>query len=127
MGLQFENLVVSNAHGLFALLSINTQEIVFASPYFQRPTKEKACCQIDFLIHDKFNTLYLCEVKFSKGPIGADVIQEVKEKISYLVRPKYFSIRPVLIHVNGVTDAVVESEFFAKIIDFAQFLELPVK
>ena len=52
-----------------------------------------------------------------------DVIQEVKEKISHLARPKYFSVRPVLIHVNGVTDAVEESEFFAKIIDFGQFLQ----
>lgn len=39
-----------------------------------------------------------------------------------LVIPKHFSIRPVLIHVNGVTEALAESDFFANMIDFGQFL-----
>jgi hypothetical protein len=37
--------------------------------------------------------------------------------------PKGFSIRPFLVHVNGVSDSVVESEFFSGIIDFGQFLD----
>lgn len=40
-----------------------------------------------------------------------------------IAKPKEFSIRPILIHVNGVTDAVIESEYFSDIIDFGQFLE----
>jgi hypothetical protein len=33
------------------------------------------------------------------------------------------SIRPVLIHVNGVTEDVHTSGFFAEIIDFGQLLK----
>lgn len=123
MGLQFENLVLNNFHRIHALLPLDPREIVYDNPYFQRPTEEHPGCQIDYLIQTRFNTLYVCEVKFSKEPIGASVIEEVKLKCKRLSRPKNYSIRPVLIHVNGVTDAVVESEFFAKIIDFGKFLD----
>jgi hypothetical protein len=76
----------------------------------------------DYLIQTKFNTLYICEIKFSKEPIGLSVVKEVQQKVDRIARPKGFSVRPVLIHVNGVTDAVLESDFFAKIIDFGQLL-----
>lgn len=74
------------------------------------------------MIQTRFQTLYICEIKFSKAPIGMSVIQELKSKIRALKYPKGFSCRPVLIHVNGVTDDVVESEFFDKIIDMTDAL-----
>ena len=122
MGNQFENLVLNNAKLLHNLLRIDPNEIIYDNPYFQRPTKKHAGCQIDYLIQTKFNTLYLCEIKFSKEPVPVSVIKEVEQKIGRLAKGKHFSIRPVLIHVNGVADAVVESDFFAHIIDFSQFL-----
>lgn len=122
MGYQFENLVLSNAHQLYELLCIDPQTLVNANPYYQRATEAKRGCQIDYLIQDKFNTLYLCEIKFSNKPIGLRVINAVQEKIKYFSRPKCFSVRPVLIHVNGVTDAVVKSAFFSNIINFSEFL-----
>jgi AAA+ ATPase superfamily predicted ATPase len=122
MGLSFETLVINNFKTLYDLLKINPSEIVHDNPYFQRETKTHRGCQIDYLIQTKFNTLYVCEIKFSKNPIGLSIVREVKEKIDRLVKAKSFSIRPVLIHVNGVTDEVIESEFFGDIIDFSLLL-----
>lgn len=122
MGYQFENLVLNNFHKIFSLLAIEPHEIVYENPYFQRPTLERSGCQIDYLIQTKFNTLYVCKIKFSKEPIGVSVIKEAKEKIERLSKPRNFSVRPILIHVNGVKDSVIESDFFAKIIGFDQFL-----
>ncbi len=122
MGIQFENLILNNATLLFPLIGLDPKEIVNDGPYFQRASKAHLGCQIDYLIHGKFNTLYVCEIKFSKTPIGVSVIQEVQQKIEDLARPKNFSFRPVLIHVNGVTDGVVESEFFSNIIDFGTLM-----
>jgi uncharacterized protein len=85
-------------------------------------TAKQPGCQIDYMIQTKFNTLYVCEVKFSKNPIGADVIKEVQQKIDRLKQPKGFSCRPVLIHVNGVTNDLVDNHYFAAIIDFSQLL-----
>lgn len=122
MGLQFENLVLNNRERLRELLQINPEEIVFDNPFFQTQTSTRKGCQIDYLIQLKFGTLYVCEIKFKQEPIDASVISEVQEKIAQLDRPKWYSCRPVLIHVNGVMDSVVESGFFSHIIDFSQFL-----
>ena len=122
MGLQFENLVINNFHRLFEVLNISPDEIIYDNPYFQRPAKENLGCQIDYMIQTKFNTLFVCEIKFSKEKIGGKVINEVMEKIKRLQTPKRFSFRPVLIHVNGVEDSVYESGFFAKIVDFSELL-----
>jgi hypothetical protein len=122
MGIQFENLVLNNFHRIYELLALNPSEVIYDNPYFQRPTKTHLGCQVDYLIQTKFNNLYICEIKFSKEPIGLTVVREVQQKMDRIAKPKNFSIRPVLIHVNGVTDAVIESDFFAKIIDFGQFL-----
>ncbi len=122
MGLQFENLVLNNFHKMYSLIGLNPSEVLYDNPYFQRATKTHPGCQVDYLIQTKFNTLYICEIKFSKGPIGASVIRSVRQKMERIAKPKNFSRCPILIHVNGVTDAVLESDFFAKIIDFGQFL-----
>lgn len=122
MGLQFENLVINNNLKIYKLLGINLEEIIDDNPYFQNQTKTHPGCQIDYLIQTMFNTLYICEIKFSREKIGHKVIAEVRKKIEALERPKNFTIRPVLIHVNGVADSVIESHFFAKIIDFSDLL-----
>lgn len=122
MGIQFENLVLNNFHSVYKLLNIDPNEVVYDNPYFQRSTKTQQGCQIDYMIQVKFNTLYMCEIKFSKERIGLSIVKEVQQKMDRLIKPKNFSIRPILIHVNGISDAVQESDFFAKIIDFSQFL-----
>lgn len=55
-------------------------------------------------------------------PLGIGVTQEVDNKIAKLNKPKHVSCRPVLIHVNGVSDSVVEKDYFYAIIDFTKFL-----
>ena len=75
------------------------------------------------MIQAKHNTLYICEIKFIKNPVGMDVIAKTQKKIDGLKHPKGFSCRPVLIHVNGVTDDVLDSDYFSAIIDVSGFLE----
>lgn len=123
MGLQFENLVLNNRHCIHQALRISPEDIVSDNPFFQNPTRKQRGCQIDYMIQTKFDTLYVCEVKFSKHPIGMEVINEMQQKIDRLKRPKGFSCRPVLIHVNGVSEDVKESDYFASIIDMSEFFD----
>ena len=123
MGFQFENLVVNNHHRIICLLGIRQEDVIFSNPFFQRKTHRQLGCQIDYLIQTKFSSVYVCEIKFSRFEIKPGVINEVKEKISKLKLPKHFSYRPVLIHVNGVREDVVDSGFFAEIIDFSNLLK----
>jgi hypothetical protein len=122
MGFQFENLVLGNRNSIIKLLGIRLEDILADNPYLQRKTKRKKGCQVDYLIQTKYNNLYLCEIKFSRHPIGSKVIEEVQEKIRRLKLPRGLAVMPVLIHVNGVHETVIESGFFYKIIDFGDLL-----
>ncbi len=123
MGFQFENLVLNNLKEVCSRLKIERQDIVMAGPFFQRPTKRQKGCQIDLLIQTSYRTLYLCEIKFVASEVKSKVIAEVEEKIKRLSVPIGYSVRPVLIHVNGISQTVKESEFFSQIIDFADFFK----
>ncbi len=121
-GLQFENLVLSNRQKILELLHIDPHHVVWDNPWFQEATKRYPGCQIDYLIQTKDCILYLCEIKFSQNPIGPAVIKQVEKKMNALLLPKGFSIRPVLIHVNGVSDQLRAQEFFSYTLDFSKLL-----
>ena len=122
MGLQVENLILSNRNEIQQELQINPNDIIADNPFFQRKTTKQLGCQIDYMIQTKHNVLYICEIKFSNKEIGAQVIDEVREKIQRIKLPRQFSYRPILIHVNGISDTIEESQYFSNIIDFSQFL-----
>ena len=120
IGLQFENLVINNGHLVCRKLGISPDDLRVANTYFQTPGARKQGCQIDYLIQTRFGSLYACEVKFRQGRIGMEVVEEMQNKLSKLKLPKGFSCRPVLIHVNGVTEELVDSGYFSRIIDFSE-------
>lgn len=122
MGFQFENLILKNREIIRDALNIAHEDVVSDNPFFQRPSTKQKGCQIDYLIQTKHQGLYVCEIKFSKHEVPFSIISEMKQKIDRLHRPKGFSCRPVLIHVNGVHEDVIESDYFAYIIDFSKFL-----
>lgn len=124
LGLQFENLVLNNRKQIQAQLGLDLNDIICDNPYIQRATTQQKGCQIDYMIQARFNTLYICEVKFSDSPIGVSVIEQIQENINRLKTPKHMSFRPVLIHVNGITKDVEHSPYFFRVIDFSRLLEV---
>lgn len=123
MGLQFENLVLSNRRLLWQHLKISPEDIVCDNPFFQKKTTRHEGCQIDYLIQTRHNTLYIFEIKFSKDEIKSNIIREMQKKMHSLTIPKHFSCRPILIHVNGVKDEVIDDGVFSDIIDFSEILK----
>lgn len=124
MGLQIENLVINNRKRILEVLGIPPEIVINEGPYFQRKTTRFPGCQIDYLIQTKLNELYVGEIKFSQNPLGANVIEENKLKLERFKRPKNFSVRPFLIHVNGVTEQVAESYYFNSIINLTTLLDM---
>lgn len=120
MGLQFENLVLNNRFFVWDKLNLKPEDILSENPYFQHKTKSQQGCQVDYLIQTRFNTLYVCEIKFTQGEVPSKVMTEMQDKIKKLKTPKGVSYRPVLIHVNGVCPEIKESGYFSDIIDFSQ-------
>lgn len=122
MGLQFENLVLNNAPFIWQQLNLTANDIVTHGAYFQNTTKLHPGCQIDYLIKTRHNTLFACEVKFSRAPIGLEILDAMQPKISALKLPKNYACWPVLIHVNGVSAPLLESDYFSRVIDFTKLL-----
>lgn len=121
MGLQFENLIIKNQQLICQSLGLNPLEIIADGPYYQTKTARTQGCQIDYLIQTKHNTLYVCEIKFSRQILGVDLTQQVREKINRMSLPRHFAVLPVLICAGDVSDAVKEEGYFCQIIDVREF------
>lgn len=63
----------------------------------------------------------MSEIKFHQEPIGLEILKEMRQKLKAL--PRGHSIRPVLIHVNGVKPEIKQENSFSHIIDFGSFLK----
>ncbi len=122
MGLQFENLILKNRFKIYEKLHLKPEHVLADNPFFQRKTTAQPGCQIDYLIQTRFNTLFACEIKSSRHEIKTEVIQEMQAKLNRLVLPKNHACFPVLIHINGVSDEVIDQNYFAELIDFSEFL-----
>ncbi len=123
MGYQFENLMLNNRKYIYESLGLDPISIVQDDPYFQTATTKRKGCQIDYLIQTKYKTLYVCDFKFSKNEIDVSVIAEMKEKISRLKPPYGYACIPVLIHINGVNQKILDAEYFGAIIDATEYLD----
>ena len=122
LSLQFETLVINNVQCLYPLLNLARGEVLRAGPFFQRKSTRYKGCQIDLLIQTHHRVLYLVEIKFSQNCIGTTVQREVQEKMNRIHLPRGFSVKPVLVHVNGVADSLYTDRFFSHIIDFSDLL-----
>ena len=116
MGLQFENMVLSNKQKIFSLLGLDRRDVINSGSFFQTKTSTRLGCQIDLLIQSRFNSLYLCEVKNKNKEVGLDVVAEVEKKIQALARTRSFSLRPVLISAGEVSSELRARRFFDKIV-----------
>ena len=119
LGFQLENLLLKNRSLLYQALRIHAQDIAMDNPYYQKASGRKKGCQIDYLIQMQSNTLFVCEVKMRRRELGLEVIDAMKAKIGALSLPKGFGISPVLLHLGPISDALLSSRYFYRIIDIA--------
>jgi AAA+ ATPase superfamily predicted ATPase len=119
LGFQLENLLLKNRPLLYQALGIHAQDIVMDNPYIQKNSGKKKGCQMDYLIQTHSNTLFVCEIKMRRRDLGLEVVEDMKAKIAAFTFPKGFGIAPVLFHLGPVSDALLSSRYFYRIIDIA--------
>ncbi|GAB4392451.1 MAG: hypothetical protein Tsb005_06550 [Gammaproteobacteria bacterium] len=122
IGLQLEQLLLQNRNMLLNAIGINPADIVAHGPFRQSKTTTKAGCQIDYLVQTTTKNLFICEFKFKRRELNADVITEMQEKIKALKVPRGFATIPVLFHIGGVSANLATSDYFYRIIDITDFL-----
>jgi len=123
-GFQLENLLLKNRPLLYKALGIHVQDVVMDNPYSQKISKRKKGCQIDYLIQMQSNTFFVCEVKTRRRELSVEVIQDMKAKIASLALPKSFGVSPVLFHLGPISDPLLSSRFFYRIIDIADLCDV---
>ena len=124
IGLQLEHLLLQNRRFIIKSLGINPIDIVSDGTYRQSKNSSQAGCQIDYLIQTSTNTIYICEFKFKLNEVKSDIINEVENKVKALNVPVNFAKVPVLLHIGGVASSVYEREYFFRIIDIADYIQL---
>ena len=121
IGLQFENIVLSNPNLMCKLLNIELIDIVNDGPYFKPGNKTSPGCQIDYLIQTKMNTLYVCEIKFLDLTISNTIVEDLERKIQALKVPRKFTCLPVLIYIGEASQSLLDLQYFYRVIDLAQY------
>ena len=116
MGLAFENLVLNHVLDFKESLHLGGAQIRAAAP-FLKPGKDGV--QIDLLIQTD-ETMYIVEVKRRKV-IDAGIIDEVKEKVRAIRKPRDVSIRKGLIYEGELSPAVRRSGYFDALVDIERF------
>jgi len=120
LGLQFENLVLSNVHAVARLLGLDRTPLIAAAPFVQRPTKRKKGCQVDLMLLTR-HSLYVVEIKRRRS-IGPGVIDDVKEKLRRLPSGQERSVRTALVYHGQLDDRVEAEGFFDFVIPFSCLL-----
>ncbi len=119
LGFQLENLLLKNRSLIYKALGIHAQDIVMDNPYLQKTASKRKGCQIDYLLQTRTNTLFICEVKMRRRELGIEVIDSMKAKIATFSYPKGFGVSPVLLYLGPISDALLSSNYFYRIIDIA--------
>lgn len=120
LGFQFECLVLNNIAALLRPLGLDRAALISAAPYRRAAHTRGEGCQIDLLIQTR-RTAWVVEIK-RRREIGAEVVDEVAEKVRRLGIGRRMSVRTALVYSGRLSPAVEAEGFFDVIVDAASLL-----
>jgi hypothetical protein len=77
--------------------------------------------QVDLIFKRTDKVITVCEMKYRAKKITAEIIPELQIKIGKLKIPKGYSVEKVLVAPNGASNELIQSCFFNKVINLADF------
>lgn len=122
-GFAFERLCEDALNNILKSIHLELADIVNMGPYFQRGFEKGRGFQIDNLIMRRDNVWTVVEYKYTKKPIGGQIIDDVSKKIERLSVPCQISVEKVLVSACGVTEVVTQSGYFDHILTISDIIE----
>jgi uncharacterized protein len=117
LGRSFEYLCLQHAALISRELGFAGIEFT-AGPYFSPARKHAAAVQVDLVFDRADAVLTLCEMKYSRQPVGVEVIPEVERKVQHLAQiAGRKTIQRVLIVCGRPSQALSDAGYFYRIID----------
>jgi len=122
-GHALENLCLQHSHEIAARLGFHGVDYT-CGPWFRSKASGECGYQVDMAYARADHVITLCEIKSSRNPIGAKVIEEVQTKVALMQEafPRH-RIQPVLIHDGPLTKEVHYTPYFESRIDALSLLE----
>jgi hypothetical protein len=117
LGFAMENYVINNAIYFAEKMKFAKYVESFGSLYDKTNS-----VQVDLVYLRSDKTISVCEVKYKFEVISTEIIPEYEKKLNKLSFKPNYSINKVLIAPNGVSSALIKSEYFDHIITADDFL-----
>lgn len=116
LGFSFERFC--RKHSLLIATIIGFSAVRYKSgAFFSRTTiKEETGYQIDLIFDRADHVLTLCEIKYTQGKVGVEVIDAFEKKLSLMPDRENKTIEKVLISANGASDSLLSRVYFDRII-----------
>ncbi len=121
LGRQFELFCMNHAYQISEMLGFSGVDYS-AGPYFRRALNEEGI-QIDLMFDRSDNVITLCEMKYSRAPVGVEVVAEVERKVRVLEKLSRKTIQRVLFVRDGVTQELLRSGYFYRIFTCHDFFK----
>lgn len=122
MGLQFENLVISNIERLATLIGLGNAQITSAAPFRRAGSRDgtRKGVQIDLLVQTR-RSVCLVEIK-RRREIGREIIDEMAAKVAALPKRRGVSVRTALVYQGHLAPIVEADGYFNAIVPFSRLL-----
>ena len=123
MGLSFEYLCLQHTNIISRILGFSGIDFT-AGPYFSPTCEDRAGVQVDLVFNRADHVLTVCEMKYSRRPVGIEVIAEMEKKISVLEPiAGRRTFQRVLIVRDKVSQQLAGSSYFYRIIEARELME----
>lgn len=119
LGLSFERFCRKHSQLIAKIIGFSAVRYK-SGTFFNRATiKEERGYQIDLLFDRADGVLTICEIKYTEGKTGTEVIDEFEKKLALLPRSNK-TIERVLITAAGPTEALINRGYFDRIITLGE-------
>lgn len=116
LGLSFERFCRKHSQVIATIIGFSAVRYK-SGAFFNRATvKEQAGYQIDLIFDRADHVLTVCEIKYTQGKTGVDVIEEFEKKLRLMPDHGRKTIEKVLISACGATEALLARAYFDQVI-----------
>ncbi|MDQ2993831.1 MAG: ATP-binding protein [Pseudomonadota bacterium] len=116
LGFSFERFCRRYHYIIANILGFSGVHYLSGTYYNRALAKNKPNFQIDLLFDRDDNVVTICEIRYTKNPVTASVIEEFERKVELFQNPQNKTIHRVLISASGADDSVKNQAYFDKIV-----------
>lgn len=122
LGYSLERFCRQQHYGLAEILGISGIEYSHSPLNYQK--KSEQGFQFDLVFDRKDKCLTLFEIKFKQEGLSVGLIGDFEKKLNSFVKPKNYNIQKVLISAGEVSETLVKSYYFDRVIGLSELVRI---